>query len=131
MGILSNLYENFDNDIVEEFLMMLDITEDNIDMIIEDLKIDYDNTINDLFRLFHNLKSATAFLQLKRIHNFAHFVENILEAARNKYLEQKKLQSLMDWLFVVSGQFHEWYRNITSDSELAPLNPKILKPPKL
>ena len=131
MGVLNNLYENFDSEIVEEFLMMLDVTEDNIDIIIDDLKVDYENSINDLFRLFHNLKSATAYLQLKRIHNFAHFVENVLQNARNKKLDEEKLQQLIDWLFVVSEQFHEWYRNITGDSELAPLNPKILKIPKI
>jgi len=127
MDILNKLYQEFDSSIIEEFLMMLDI----IDIIIDDLEVDYENAINDLFRLFHNLKSATAFLKLKRIHNFAHFVENILDKARNKKLNNSELQSLIDWLFIISNQFHEWYRNITGDYELAPLNPKVLKTPKI
>ena len=131
MAVLTNLYENFDGDVIEQFLMMLDITEDNIDIVIENLKVDYENSINDLFRLFHNLKSATGFLKLKRIHNFAHFVEDILDKARGKKLSDEELQKLIDWLFLVASQFHEWYMNITQDEELAPLNPKILKIPKI
>ncbi len=128
MGIQDYLYSEFDNEIIEEFLMMLDIMEDNIDLIIEGLYEDYDNNINELFRMFHNLKSATGYLKLDRINKFCHFVENILEKARKK---SKPTEELINWLFDVSEQFHTWYKNINKNEELAPFNPKVLKISKI
>ena len=37
MGVQDYLYNEFDSEIIEEFLMMLDIVEDNIDLVIEGL----------------------------------------------------------------------------------------------
>ena len=128
MGVQDYLYNEFDSEIVEEFLMMLDIVEDNLDLIIEGLYESYEENINELFRIFHNLKSATAFLRLDRINKFAHFVENVLEKARKK---KKADENLINWLFDVAEQFHIWYKNIDSNEELAPLNPKVLKIPKI
>ena len=127
MGISDYLYSEFDSDIVEEFLMLLDVLEDNMDLTIESLYQDSE-ALNDLFRMFHNLKSASGFLKLKRIQTFAHFVEDILQEARDK---NKITEELIDWLFKVSNQFHIWYRNITNNEELAPLQKEIFKIPKL
>lgn len=128
MGIQYYLYNEFDSNIIEEFLMMLDIMEDNLDLTIERLYTDYDEAVNDLFRMFHNLKSATAYLKIDRIKNFAHFVEDVLDKAREK---KEANEELIDWLFKVSDQFHEWYGNIDRNEELAPLHPDIFKVPKL
>ena len=128
MKIQDYLYSEFDTNIVEEFLMMLDIMEDTLDLTIERLNVDYNETVNDLFRIFHNLKSATGFLKIKRIHNFAHFVEDVLDKAREN---QKANYELIDWLFRVADQFHEWYGNIDRNEELAPLHPDIFKVPKI
>jgi len=127
VGISDYLYSEFDSDIVEEFLMLLDVLEDNMDLTIESLYQDSE-ALNDLFRMFHNLKSASGFLKLKRIQTFAHFVEDILQDARDK---NKITEELIDWLFKVSNQFHIWYRNITNNEELAPLQKEIFKIPKL
>jgi len=127
MGIQDYLNNEFDPGIVEEFLMLLDVMEDTLDMTIERLYTDYEDTVNDLFRMFHNLKSATGFLKIKRIHNFAHFVEDVLDMAREK---KEADEALVDWLFKVADQFHEWYKNINRNEELAPLHPDIFKVPK-
>jgi two-component system chemotaxis sensor kinase CheA len=128
MGIQDYLYSEFDSNIIEEFLMMLDIMEDTLDMTIERLYSEYDEAVNDLFRMFHNLKSASAYLKIERIKNFAHFVEEILEKARKK---EKADDELVDWLFKAADQFHEWYGNIDRNEELAPLHPEVLKVPKI
>ena len=128
MGVQDYLYNEFDSEIIEEFLMMLDIVEDNLDLIIEGLYQDYEFNINELFRIFHNLKSASGFLKLDRINKFAHFVENVLEKARKRNSADEKL---INWLFDVAEQFHTWYKNINKNEELAPLNPKVLKIPKI
>lgn len=48
MNIQDYLYSEFDSEIVEEFLMLLDVLDDNLDLTIERLYDDYD-AINDLF----------------------------------------------------------------------------------
>ena len=128
MGVQDYLYSEFDSEIIEEFLMMLDILEDNLDLVIEGLYENYEDNINELFRMFHNLKSATAFLRLERINKFSHFVENILDKARKK---KKANEEFINWLFDVADQFHIWYKNINKNEDLAPLNPKVLKIPKI
>jgi len=128
MKVQDYLYSEFDPNIVEEFLMLLDIMEDNLDLAIERLYTDYDDAINDLFRMFHNLKSAASYLKLDRIKNYAHFVEDVLEKAREKH-EVK--DQLIDWLFKISDQFHEWYGNIDRNEELAPLHTDFFKVPKM
>jgi two-component system chemotaxis sensor kinase CheA len=127
MKIQDYLYSEFDSSIVEEFLMMLDVMEDTLDLTIERLQED-SSVINDLFRMFHNLKSATGFLKIKRIHNFAHFVEDILDEVREK---QKINNELTDWLFKVADQFHQWYHDINENEKLSPINPQLLKTPKI
>jgi len=91
MGIQDYLYSEFESEIVEEFLMMLDSVEDSIDFIINDLENNYEDSINELFRIFHNLKSATAFLKIKRFNSYTKLVEAILEKARKNPFLVKSL----------------------------------------
>jgi len=129
MGIQDYLYNEFDSEIIEEFLMMLDSVEDSLDLIIEELYTNYEDAINELFRIFHNLKSATAFLKIHRFNSYTKLVEGILEKAR-KY-KTLPSEELIDWLFVVANQFHIWYKDINLNRELSPIIPKLLKIPKL
>jgi len=129
MGVQDYLYNEFEPEIVEEFLMLLDSIEDSLDFIINDLENNYEDSINELFRIFHNLKSATAFLKIQRFNSYTKLVEAILEKAR-KY---KRLpnEELIDWLFIVAEQFHMWYEDIDKNRELSPIIPKLLKISKL
>ena len=78
--------------------------------------------------MFHNLKSAAGFLKIKRIQNYAHFVEDILQKAGEK---DKADEELIDWMFKVAEQFHNWYKDINKNEELSHINPQILKTPKI
>jgi two-component system chemotaxis sensor kinase CheA len=127
MGVLDKLNEENDSEIIEEFLNQWDIIIDDIDLIIERLNNDYENSINELFRIFHSLKSATAFLKLKRINVFAKLVEDVLESARKK---DKVTDELVDWLFLASSQLGKWYDEIMKNENLSSINPKILNIPK-
>lgn len=127
MGVLDKLYEENDSEIVEEFLNQWDYIIDDIDLVIERLETDYHNSIDELFRIFHSLKSATAFLKLDRINLFAHFVEDVLDSARQK---DKATNELIDWLFIASGQLMKWYQEITHNKELSPIDPRMLKTPQ-
>jgi chemotaxis protein histidine kinase CheA len=127
MGILDRLNEENDPEIVEEFLNQWDFIIDDIDLVIERLNEDYEDSINELFRIFHSLKSATAFLKLHRINIFAQLVEEVLENARKK---DKATDELIDWLFIASSQLGKWYDEIMKNGELSPINSKILNIPK-
>jgi two-component system chemotaxis sensor kinase CheA len=127
MGILDKLNEENDPEIVEEFLNQWDYIIDDIDLVIERLNDDYEDAVNELFRIFHSLKSATAFLKLNRVNIFAKLVEEVLENARKK---DKATDELIDWLFIASSQLGKWYDEIMKNGELSAINPKILNIPK-
>jgi chemotaxis protein histidine kinase CheA len=127
MGILDKLNEENDPEIVEEFLNQWDYIIDDIDLVIERLNDDYEDAVNELFRIFHSLKSASAFLKLNRVNIFAKLVEEVLENARKK---DKATDELIDWLFIASSQLGKWYDEIMKNGELSAINPKILNIPK-
>jgi chemotaxis protein histidine kinase CheA len=127
MGILDKLNEENDPEIVEEFLNQWDYIIDDIDLIIERLENNYSEAVDELFRIFHSLKSATAFLKLKRINVFAKLVEDVLESARKK---DKPTDELIDWLFMASGQLMKWYDEINKNEGLSSIDSKILNLPK-
>jgi two-component system chemotaxis sensor kinase CheA len=127
--VMDYLYSNFDSEIIEEYLMMWDGVDDMLDIVIESLDSDYEGAINELFRTFHTIKSGSAFLGLDRISKFCHFVEEVLDKARKKKLNDSQIESLKDWLFLVSDQMHEWYEDFNKNRVLSSINPKILKIP--
>jgi len=127
MGVLDKLYDENDPDIVEEFVNQWDYIIDEIDLVIERLETDYKNSVDELFRIFHSLKSATAFLKLNRINIFAQLVEDVLEHARK---ENKATDELIDWMFLASGQIMQWYKEITHNKELSAIDPRLLQLPK-
>ena len=123
MGIRDYLYSEFDSEIVDEYLIIWDIIEDNLDFLIEELE-NNPEAVNDLFRMFHNLKSASSFLKLKRIANYAHLIENILDKVRGK---KKISKEVIDWLFDATAIIHKWYEEINKNKELSPVDMSILK----
>ena len=126
MGILDKLYDENDSEIVEEFLNQWDYIIDEIDLVIEKLETDYTESVNELFRIFHSLKSATAFLKLHRINILAKLVEDVLEVARQR---ETPTEELIDWLFLASGQLIKWYQEITHNQELSSIDVRLLKLP--
>jgi chemotaxis protein histidine kinase CheA len=123
VGVKDYLYSEFDSIIVDEFLMLMDVIEDNLDLLLEELYYNSD-IVNDLFRMFHNLKSATAYLKLKRISNYAHLIEDILDKVRGK---DKIPEDVIDWLFDATDQIHKWYDDIENNRELSKADMSILK----
>jgi chemotaxis protein histidine kinase CheA len=123
VGVKDYLYSEFDSIIVDEFLMLMDVIEDNLDLLLEELYYNSD-IVNDLFRMFHNLKSATAYLKLKRISNYAHLIEDILDKVRGK---DKIPEDVIDWLFDATVQIHKWYEDIEKNRELSKPDMSILK----
>ncbi len=131
MGIRSRLEREFDYDIVDEFLdhfdVMTEVMEPTI-ISLENVEV-REEKINELFRIFHNIKSATAFLKLDRIHLLSELAEETMERVRER--PELVSEELIDWLLLVSDQFRSWYSEISSDGELEDIDPKILLVPNL
>ena len=85
MGVRRELETNYDFEIVDEFLdhysMMVDILEPlMIDLEKREL---FARSVDELFRIFHNIKSAAGFLKMEPMVRLATFVENALETMRS------------------------------------------------
>lgn len=117
MGLLKELEGTFDFDIIDEFTDHFEVMCNAMEPIIA--RLDHgDNipeSIEEIFRIAHNLKSAAGFLQLPVLQKFAAFIEDNLEHVRHR--ETKFSQKSIDWFYLVSDQLNDWYEDLTQDAE--------------
>ena len=131
MGVRRDLEDNFDFEIVDEFLdhysMMIDVMEP----LIIDLgkESNYERSVEELFRIFHNIKSATTFLQLEPISRLASFVEDALEQMRT--YSPPANDELINWLLAINDMFLLWQDDLKLDNELTKINFSLLKLPDM
>jgi two-component system chemotaxis sensor kinase CheA len=130
MGIRTRLEQQFDYDIVDEFLDHFDIMTEAMEPSIVALENPSHRTdrINELFRIFHNIKSAASFLKLERVHLLAELAEETMERLRAD--ESAADEKVIDWLLLVSDQMRAWYLELSEDGELENIDPKILNIPE-
>lgn len=131
MGIRSDLDSNFDYEIVDEFLdhysMMVDYMES---MIIDLSKPEmYDRTVNELFRVFHNIKSASGYLKIIPMTKLSAFVEDTLDVIRTKHTSVN--EETINWLLSISDMFAIWKDDLKQDKELTHIKYSLLKLPDL
>lgn len=132
MGIKRHLEENFDYEIVDEFLDHLSLMLDTVDMLIIDLHRSelYSSNVQQLFRIFHNIKSATGYLKLDMMTRLSKLVENELESMRETKGPASK--ESIDWLISIADQFKRWKDDIDFDREsFRKIEFKILKIPDM
>lgn len=130
MGLFRQLEIDFDLEIVEDFASHYAIMCENMEPLIIGLaKVDnYENNIGELFRIFHNMKSAAGFLKLNPIIKLATLCEDVAEEAR--ILKGPAGDEFIDWLLLASDQFEKYRMDIESDSEyFSMLEPLIIKVP--
>ncbi|WP_456453292.1 Hpt domain-containing protein [Hydrogenimonas sp.] len=129
MGIRTELEREFDYDIVDEFLDHFDVMTEVMEPTIVALENDKKRRekIDELFRLFHNIKSASSFLKLERIHLLAELAEEMMERLRSG--QSEPTPEVVDWLLLVSDQMRRWYDEIESDASLSDTDPRILQIP--
>ncbi|PNV82939.1 MAG: chemotaxis protein CheA [Sulfurimonas sp.] len=131
MGVRSDLDSNFDYEIVDEFLdhysMMVDYMES---MIIDLSKPEmYDRTVNELFRVFHNIKSASGYLKITPMTKLSAFVEDTLDVIRTKHTSVN--EETINWLLSISDMFAIWKDDLKQDKELTHIKYSLLKLPDL
>jgi len=131
MGVRSDLDANFDFEIVDEFLDHYSMMVESMEVMIIDLSKPnmYDRSINELFRVFHNIKSASGYLQILSMNKLASFVEDELEELRNN--KQPINQETIDWLLEISDMFATWHDDLKQDNELSKIKFSLLKTPDL
>jgi len=130
MGLYARLEVDFDLDIVEDFVNHYSIMCENMEPLIINLnKIEYyEDNIRELFRIFHNLKSAGGFLKLDPIVKLATLSEDVCEEAR--VLNGPASEEFIDWLLLISDQFEVYRKDVEEDAEsFSMLNPLIIKVP--
>jgi len=130
MGVYKRLEEEFDFDIIDEFMdhfeMMSEVMEPTIVSLSD--TTDYTEKIEALFRIFHNLKSASGFLKLAVLNRLSAFAENVMEEARKS--PGPASEEFTNWLLLVSDQYAKWYEDLSEDrEEFTPLNFLIFNTP--
>ena len=131
MGILKSLEIDYSYDIVEEFLshytLMCDLMEP---LIINLARHDrYGSNISELFRIFHNIKSAAGFMRLDPIIKLTTLAEEICGEARD--LKGPANDDFVDWLLLVSDQFDRYKNDIENDADFfGVLDANIVKIPQ-
>ena len=131
MGARRELEKQFDFEIVDEFLdhfsMMVDIMEPLV-IDLEKASV-YAHSIDELFRIFHNLKSASSYLQLEPIIRLSTFVEDALDQMRA--LEGPSNEETIDWLLQINDMYLLWQDDLKLDNELSKVKFSLLKLPDL
>lgn len=131
MGIRRHLEDNYDYEIVDEFLdhyaMMVEIMEP---LIIDLGRADrYASALDELFRIFHNIKSASSFLKIEPMVRLSTFVEDSLD--RMRYQEGPANDEVVNWLIAVNDMFIQWQEDLKMDSEMTKVTFSLLKLPDM
>ena len=131
MGVRSDLEANFEFEIVDEFLDHYSMMIDSMEVMIIDLSdpFMYNRSINELFRVFHNIKSASGYLKIIPMHKLSSFVEDELELLREK--ETPITNETTDWLLAVSDTFASWHNDLRKNNSLSKIKYGLLKIPDL
>jgi len=131
MGIKSHLEANFDFEIVDEFLDHYSMMVDSMEVMIIDLSKPEmrQNSVGELFRVFHSIKSAAAFLKLEAITKLATLVEDTLDELRQS--NKPITEEIISWLLIISDMFEKWNDDFKNDDELSKIKFYLLKIPDL
>lgn len=131
MGVRSDLDANFDYEIVDEFLDHYSMMVDSMEVMIIDLSKPnmYKRSTDELFRVFHNIKSASGYLKIVPMNKLASFVEDVLEELRKRDTPISK--ETVDWLLEISDTFAAWHDDLKLDNKLTHVKFSLLKLPDL
>ena len=131
MGIRSDLEADFDFDIVDEFLDHFSMMVESMEIMILDLTKPkmYRRSIDELFRVFHNIKSASGFLKITSMNRLSKLVEDELEVLRSS--ESSINEETVAWLLTISDMYSIWNDNLKNDTELSKVKFSLLKIPDI
>jgi two-component system chemotaxis sensor kinase CheA len=131
MGIRSELDSNFDFEVVDEFCDHYAMMVESMEVMILDLSKEemYQRSVNELFRVFHNIKSASGFLRIEPMRRLSTFVEEVLDELRQK--NKPVSENTINWLLEISDIFAAWQDDLKNDNDLTGVKYSLLKIPDL
>ena len=133
MGILKQLEADFEWDIVDEFLGHFSLMCGEMETLVMELEKPefYTRGVQELFRIFHNIKSATSYLHLPVMPKIAELVESLLEEARRE--SGPATPEFVAWMLCVNDQFEKWRIDLEGDAtQLRQIDPKLMRlPPRI
>lgn len=131
MGIRSDLDSNFDFEVVDEFYDHYTMMVESMEVMILDLSKPnlYHRSIDELFRVFHNIKSASGFLRIEPMRRLSTFVEEVLDELREH--DKPISEDTIEWLLEISDIFASWKDDLKNDKELTKVKYSLLKIPDL
>ena len=126
MGIRSVLEANFDFEIIDEFLDHYAMMTEIMESLIVDLGNPerFHRSIEELFRIFHNIKSASGYLQIEPMVRLATFSEDALEQLRSR--DTIVNDETITWLISVADMFMHWQEDLKMDNELSKIHFSLL-----
>ncbi|MEA1891367.1 MAG: Hpt domain-containing protein [Campylobacterota bacterium] len=129
MGIKGDLNDNFDFEIVDEFFDHYSMMNERMEIMILDLLKPerFKMAVDELFRVFHNIKSASGYLKITSMSKLSEFVEDILEDLR--LADGLENDDVVTWLLEISDMYSQWQDDIELDNDLSPIKYSLLKPP--
>jgi chemotaxis protein histidine kinase CheA len=131
MGIIETLQADIDYDIIDEFIGHYALMCDEMEGLILGLEKPeiYERNVGELFRIFHNIKSASGFMKMDRMNKASELVESVLEDARAS--KGPANNDFINWMLVVNDVFGAWKHQLESNADaISPISPKILNIPQ-
>lgn len=130
MGVFAEIEAEFEYEIVEEFFSHFSFMTESMERLVVGLADEskYSNNINELFRICHNIKSATGYLKIEPINKLVTLAEEVLEECR--LVDGSGSDALINWLIMVSDQLNSYKEDLEKDREsFSILNHLIIKVP--
>ncbi len=130
MGVFQKLELEYDYEIVEEFFGHFSQMVESMESLIINLEKSsaYKKNINELFRMFHTIKSGSSYLKIEPIRKLVTLVEEVLQECRE--LDGSATDELINWLLSVSDQLNLYKEDLENDKEeFSHLNHTIIKVP--
>lgn len=130
MGVFTNLEIEYDLEIVEEFFSHYTFMIEALESLIIGLEKQelYKNNIGEIFRIFHNIKSSSAYLKIVEINKIVTLGEEVLEECRK--VDGKASESLISWLLLLSDQLQAYKKDLEQNRDkMSPTDHNIIKVP--
>ncbi|WP_236844746.1 phosphorelay protein [Campylobacter devanensis] len=133
MGLLKELEADYDLDIIEDYLTHFGVMNGLLDKLIVNLGRNdkFDASSYELNRIFHNIKTASQYLELTPVVKLTTLAEDITAKLKSKRgTGVTASNELIDWLLLVADQMQGYLDDIENDEiYLRILNPKIIAIP--
>jgi chemotaxis protein histidine kinase CheA len=127
MAIFDN---DIDEDLVDDFKDHFSIMTSTIGLLLSKLKEktshNFHDNIDELSRIFHNIKASSIYFKLNEISELAQKAEDVLNTLLST--SDTKDDVYIDWLFMVHTQFEIWLKDMLhSSSSLSTTSSEVYK----